>query len=485
MMTIAMQKPAKNSTSSPSKSSGYAESSANSDDLIVSMPEQTLVECFGNLAISKRLPHLRPPAAFCLPFVSMNNDAVSGHALKHFTLTSLFDSLHPYVRMPVLHRRDISSAMNVYWLKNCLEPDQLDLVHRFALEMQIHLSQCFGCRVVLDIYGSTRNGFGTRMCDVDMSLSFYPSPPIWATNSDRVMRAVAKALVDFPKAIDERYVNAKVPIVRFRSFDMDMEADISYKNDLALHNTQLLQQYCKWDPDRLPTLGVWIKAWAKRCGVGEASKGSLSSYAWIVMLIHYLQQIEPYPVLPCLQEMSREKSDNVYVQGYNVYYWKFVDPTKSRHCNKSVLDLFVGFLDYYSTYFDYEQHVVQMVSRKIEAKPDRWSKYPMCIADPFETDHNLAQGVDYQMFDYIRSCMEHSKSVFQNRHLRAEFLLGYGSDVDEYDMMSGQEMDMEMASQFGEFLLHKCIMIKQAPHRQFRDRSMSQSTSTSNTSISS
>ncbi|CCD72857.1 PAP-associated domain-containing protein [Caenorhabditis elegans] len=478
----------RHSSSSPCKmsqngSSGYYEGDVLlDDDALVSMPEATLIECFGNLAVTKRPAHLRPPAAFCLPFVSMNNDLTSGHALKHITLTSVFDALHPYVAMPYINRMDICSAMNVYWIRNCLEAEQSDLFHRFALEMQVHLSACFGCRVVLDIYGSTRNGFGTRFCDVDMSLSFSPSPPSWATNSDRVMRAVAKALVDFPKAVDERYVNAKVPIVRFRSSDMDMEADISYKNDLALHNTQLLQQYCKWDPERLPTLGVWVKAWAKRSGVGDASKGSLSSYAWIVMLIHYLQQVEPIPVLPCLQEMNHQKSENVYVQGYNTYYWKFVDTARTRRCRASVVDLFVGFLDYYATYFDYSTNVIQMVSKKLEFKPDRWCKYPMCIADPFETDHNLAQGVDMPMFEYIRSCMEHSKKVFTDRRMRSEFLSGYGFDVDEFDARHRGEMNMEMASQFGEFLLHKCIMVKQAPNRQFRDRSMSQSTSISNTS---
>uniref|UniRef100_A0A1I7TWL6 Poly(A) RNA polymerase mitochondrial-like central palm domain-containing protein n=1 Tax=Caenorhabditis tropicalis TaxID=1561998 RepID=A0A1I7TWL6_9PELO len=173
------------STGSPFKmsqndgSSGYYEDLSLEDDdsmALVSMPESTLIECFGNLAVTKRPAHLRPPAAFCLPFVSMNNDASSGHALKHITLTSVFDALHPYVAMPYLNRIDVSTAMNVYWMRNCLEAEQSDLFHRFALEMQVHLSACFGCRVVLDIYGSTRNGFGTRFCDVDMSLSFSPNP---------------------------------------------------------------------------------------------------------------------------------------------------------------------------------------------------------------------------------------------------------------------------------------------------------------------
>ena len=37
--------------------------------------------------------------------------------------------------------------------------------------------------------------------------------------------------------------------------------------------------------------------------MGDASRGSLSSYAYIIMMIYYLQQCDP-PVLPVLQEVS-------------------------------------------------------------------------------------------------------------------------------------------------------------------------------------
>lgn len=42
--------------------------------------------------------------------------------------------------------------------------------------------------------------------------------------------------------------------------------------------------------------------WAKSCEIGNASKGSLSSYSYIIMLIHYLQRTNP-PVAPFLQEV--------------------------------------------------------------------------------------------------------------------------------------------------------------------------------------
>ena len=63
----------------------------------------------------------------------------------------------------------------------------------------------------------------------------------------------------------------------------------------------MLRTYTSIDP-RVKTLGYVVKEFAKRCDIGDASRGSLSSYAYILMLIYYLQQVQP-PVVPVLQEI--------------------------------------------------------------------------------------------------------------------------------------------------------------------------------------
>ena len=55
------------------------------------------------------------------------------------------------------------------------------------------------------------------------------------------------------------------------------------------------------DPPRVPHAHSFaIKFWAKRRSVNDPYRGSLSSYAWVLLAIHFLQTCEP-PVLPCLQ----------------------------------------------------------------------------------------------------------------------------------------------------------------------------------------
>lgn len=93
----------------------------------------------------------------------------------------------------------------------------------------------------------------------------------------------------------------------------------------AQHNTRMLATYAALDP-RVQFLGytmkVFAKVWpsscclalilthtliltpvsAQRCDIGDASRGSLSSYAYILMVLYFLQQRQP-PVIPVLQEV--------------------------------------------------------------------------------------------------------------------------------------------------------------------------------------
>ena len=81
-----------------------------------------------------------------------------------------------------------------------------------------------------------------------------------------------------------------------------MQVDITVNNILAIVNTKLLRDYAAID-DRLLQLVFVVKLWAKRRQVNDSYRGTLSSYCYVLMCIHLLQQRSP-PVLPCLQAMQ-------------------------------------------------------------------------------------------------------------------------------------------------------------------------------------
>lgn len=73
-------------------------------------------------------------------------------------------------------------------------------------------------------------------------------------------------------------------------------------NILAIVNTKLLRDYGLID-QRLMQLVFVVKLWAKRRQVNDSYRGTLSSYCYVLMCIHLLQQRSP-PILPCLQAMQ-------------------------------------------------------------------------------------------------------------------------------------------------------------------------------------
>ncbi|VDK55782.1 unnamed protein product [Cylicostephanus goldi] len=264
------------------------------------------------------------------------------------------------------------------------------------------------------------------------------------------------------KGLDKVYAitTAKVPIVKFVCPKFAFEGDISYYNVLALYNTQLLRTYCAWDR-RVAPVGIWVKRWAKSCDFGDASRGSLSSYAIIILLIHYLQNCDP-PVLPRLQEDFRNgEVKSVMVENHDVYYHKTL-PGKTEWSKNasSVAQLFVGFLDYFAR-FDFETQVVQIRRRKPLLKMEKdWSR-AMCIEDPFDLHHNLGSGVTKKMFVFIARNIHNSRRRFMLPEIRREFLGKKGLPDD-------REIPPNLSDNYAATLLKECGMGAAPSDRQCR-----------------
>jgi terminal uridylyltransferase len=61
---------------------------------------------------------------------------------------------------------------------------------------------------------------------------------------------------------------------------------------------------------RMSVLAYTLKHWCKSRRVNNASEGTLSSYGYLLCLVHYLQTRQPHPVLPCLQALPPDWSLN-------------------------------------------------------------------------------------------------------------------------------------------------------------------------------
>ncbi|NXC01286.1 TUT7 uridylyltransferase, partial [Orthonyx spaldingii] len=270
----------------------------------------------------------------------------------------------------------------------------------------------------LDLFGSSKNGFGFKQSDLDICMTIDGLETAEGLDCIRIIEDLAKVL---KKQSGLRNVlpitTAKVPIVKFFHVRSGLEVDISLYNTLALHNTRLLSSYAAIDP-RVKYLCYTMKVFTKMCDIGDASRGSLSSYAYTLMVLYFLQQRNP-PVIPVLQEIYKEpKKPEILVDGWNVYFFDKIEelsavwPDYGKN-TESVGQLWLGLLRFYTEEFDFKEHVI-CIRRKnlLTTFKKQWTSKYIVIEDPFDLNHNLGAGLSRKMTNFIMKAFINGRRVF-------------------------------------------------------------------------
>jgi len=320
-----------------------------------------------------------------------------------------------------------------------------------------------GTRVV--IFGSSANGFGSPKSDIDMCLQLPTGAQL--SEEDRTgSQAMAKLAEYFEQAgmknVDAVRLTARIPIIKFDcpnsavsdNAEEDLtECDLSMHNPLAVLNTSLLRTYAEITPVTRVLASI-IKRWAKARDINNPARHTLSSYGYIVMLLHFLtyhkrtgnglmspvapvegnpeyrkqQGQQELPLLPNLQWMDPmwpsfprgvpyrelpmlprnllphpiegEKRVNSYFYKPNTPNDKAVLQMLFPGQDLSLAILLASFFRYYAYEFDYKRHVVSLhstaargvVEREVKAECDGWRNYSaaLTIEDPFETFYDVA-----------------------------------------------------------------------------------------------
>ncbi|KAG7257853.1 hypothetical protein CRUP_007426 [Coryphaenoides rupestris] len=236
----------------------------------------------------------------------------------------------------------------------------------------------------LCLFGSSKNGFGFRDSDLDICMTLEGHDTAEKLNCKEIIEGLAKVLKKHTGLKNILPITtAKVPIVKFEHRQSGLEGDISLYNTLAQHNTRMLATYAAIDP-RVQFLGYTMKVFAKRCDIGDASRGSLSSYAYILMVLYFLQQRQP-PVIPVLQEIFDGTSvPECMVDGWNAFFFNDIDDLRRRlpelqQNKESVGELWLGLLRFYTEEFDFKEHVISIRQRKrLTTFEKQWTS--KCIA---------------------------------------------------------------------------------------------------------
>lgn len=243
----------------------------------------------------------------------------------------------------------------------------------------------------------------------------------------------------------------------FPKTGVGVQCDINFSNPLALHNTLLLRCYSHCDP-RVQPMIIFVKAWAKKRKINSPYHGTLSSYGYVLMVLHFLINIADPPVLPNLQLIQKAAEDpspdnDEIIDGYTVRFWRseneIIDLARSgqlaHNTRDNVGSLLRGFFHYYTHQGYYSPHggfcwakdVISIRTNTgiLPKKEKGWTeaktitiestgadgdareikqRYLLAIEDPFETDHNIARTVVYHGIRAIRDEFQRAHGIVQN-----------------------------------------------------------------------
>ncbi|KAM6945034.1 terminal uridylyltransferase 7 [Lycodopsis pacificus] len=298
-------------------------------------------------------------------------------------------------------------------------PDELEVGVREHILQDLEAfvrRQFAGAR--LQLFGSSKNGFGFRQSDLDICMVLEGQETMEDVECISIIESLARMLWKHQGLKNILSITtAKVPIVKFFHLRTGLEGDISLYNTLALHNTHLLASYAAIDR-RVKILCYVMKVFAKMCDIGDASRGSLSSYAYTLMVLFFLQQRDP-PVIPVLQEIyDGKKKPEVLVDGWNVYFFDDLKALPSRwpqyrKNTETVGELWLGLLRFYTEDFDFREHVICLRQHGcLTTFNKQWTSKYIVIEDPFDLNHNLGAGLSRKMTNFIMKAFINGRTVF-------------------------------------------------------------------------
>ena len=151
--------------------------------------------------------------------------------------------------------------------------------------------------------------------------------------------------------------------LEFPATGAGVQCDINFSAHLALQNSLLLRCYSLTDP-RVRPFVLFIKRWAKVRSINSGYRGTLSSYGYVLMVLHYLVNVASPFVCPNLQQLAPAQRPNPStnddlstssVNGYNVQFWRneaeisHLASTNQLNRNEDTIGkLLWGFFEYFA-----------------------------------------------------------------------------------------------------------------------------------------
>ncbi|CAJ1969833.1 unnamed protein product [Cylindrotheca closterium] len=305
----------------------------------------------------------------------------------------------------------------------------------------------------LSLYGSCLSNLSLGVgSDVDLSL-WIPIQDVPKKERKEMAKHVYKVfhLLNNRDGFEgmQPITRARVPVVKGTKLkagnpytpDGSIDFDICFLNDIAVANSNLLREYSLMD-SRVRDFMLQVKRFCRYHAINSSPSGTISSYAWNVMCIFYLQCILFIPNLQdrkLMEKVSKKPNPkgNYWhrVDDLDTFYLKWSDAEgvwkrPPMYSMTPVSLLLYGFFEFYSVrfpgaFFGISIRHGGLSLSKLSGKVSSF----LSIEDPFEVydswkPHDLGSHASINGADKIFLCLEGGE-----RYLR-ELLLGMTTDPD-------------------------------------------------------
>ena len=260
-------------------------------------------------------------------------------------------------------------------------------------------------------YGSYMNNFLIDYGDIDICIV----PKCEIIEFGEYLEKIKEEIVS--KNIAEHKLThhtGRYLLLKLKDNQTNFIIDITVHTMLPILNTNLIRLYSLFD-QRFHILGLYIKHWAKINKIHGAADNYLSSYALLLMLIHFLQKIVEPKILPNLQKIDFNQ-ENIYEYYYNgesiktnIYYEEDLNKIKAymnkvnkgQENKESAVNLLVKFFEYYSYFFNSEQKISinKDLNESVKLNNDNIA---FSIEDPFDKQHNPGKSMTINSIQYLK-----------------------------------------------------------------------------------
>ena len=258
-------------------------------------------------------------------------------------------------------------------------------------------------------YGSIVNNFMTDYGDIDICIELKDHNLL--KDFDNYLEEIREEAVDEQKCakfiILEKY--SKFLILKLKDIESEIDLDITVQNILPIENTKLIRLYSLYD-QRFHILGIFLKFWVKKNHIHGALDKFLSSYALLILIIHYLQTIIEPKILPILQQIKNEKKECTYFNGEkeistNIYFEEDLDKAKNymkiinnnEENESNIVELLIGFFEYYS--YSHNHYIIS-ISRSDKIPSNEMETIAFPIEDPFDMGYNPGKSMKLNTLSY-------------------------------------------------------------------------------------